>query len=668
MSSNEAALIASSPAGWRVAPVEGGDSLLRLCAILAPDKDTPGGFGYVRVGETADALGVLGCFADQFLVPSRWVAIWLGRVPHAELGVPEASVLPTNAEIQRRWDLAWKAWDPRRSASGAVGWQPEVQRSDALLLSPEGAPPLPLTSGRERLPLRLCTEDSVLEANGLPTYSGSSSRFLIAQPTSGDPRFVWLSGGEGPADATVNVSELAAMTPGRVLFNAGPGLLGAFPLRVTPFHAVSLPELAAALHGEQLRSGLRAGPNTDVARADLEKRSSPLLARWSRSTVQRLQSPDTGRFFGTQDPLWLRNLEATYLRLQVVADLLDAVREAVDLTGLPLFNIAPESFAAEVESPRDGLPYLWQTRIRLVRPGVARDVRLCEDPLVRQFLRPATQDTNALTPTRSLPNYPADGLILDVSDSGPQRVVLKGQLTPFLPIEVSTTDLLQFYLPLGDRQVLVLARPTHDAAGRQAFTFRSLPFQPPAGRTIRAGAAIRVFVTTTPLEGTPHDLHAIFVLASRLLIAGGSPISYSAPDAAEEAEAIAMLGALLGGASTNKQDTPPPRLFQTAKDLHPSLYPAPLSARDGSPDAWPQGISLDLWSDVLRGLGQLRPGWPGCPCKDFSHFDFDDPGRIFDAPLSAFRALAARARTSLLGERTIDAEIREVALSLLNGS
>lgn len=650
---------------WSLAPVESGDTLLRLCVALVPDKASRAGHSFVGVNETLDAVGVLGCFADRHLVPSRWVVIWLGRTANDGLDPDSETLRPSNPEILRRWEAAWRPWDPRRSPLGAIGWNAEATSSDVLLLSPDGSPPLPLTVGRERLPVRLCTDDALLEANGLPTYSGGTSRFLIAKPTNGDPRFVWLSGGDKAPEGSVDIAELAEAHPGHVLFNAGGGLLGAFPFRVTPFHPVSYPDLTAALHGEALRSDLRLGATTDGPRADLEGRTSPLLAQRSRGLAARVRSDDAGRFFGSQDSLALRHLEANYLRVQAIADILCAVRDAVDHTGLPLFNLAPESFLAEIESPREGVPFLWQARVRLARPGSAREATLSTDPPVRQFIRPNGTSLDALAPTRAIPDYRAEGLISDVSDSGPNRVVLKGQLTPRMPVEVATTDLLQFYLKLGDRPVLVHARPLQEIAGRQTFQFRSLPFQPPAGSSVRAGATVSVFVTTIPLEGTPHDLYAIFVLACRLLIAGGSPLSTAAPHATEEAQTIAKLESLLMASSSVEGSAIASPLFTRAADLDPRLYPAPLRAAEGSPSSWPVGIPIPLWSDLLRALGQLRPGWPGCGCKDFSHFESDAPGRVFDAPLATFTALAARLRTSLLGERSIDSEIRAAALALI---
>lgn len=648
---------------WSLAPIEGGDSLLRLCVVLVPPPGGSTARSFVVVNETLDAQGVLGCFADQFLAPARWVVIWLARSTRVDIPGADPALAPANPEVLRRWEAAWRAWDPRLGAQRAVGWPAETPSGGVLLVAADGSPPQPLTFGRERLPLRLCTDDTLLAANKLPTYSESNYRFLIAQPASGDPRFVWLSGGEGPVEESINVAEVASAFPERVLLNAGPGFLGAFPIRVTPFHPVRYSDLAATLHGEPLRSDLRLGPSAEPPHTELEASSSPLMARWTRGRSSRAVA-DAGRFFGSQDGLALRHLEANYLRIQAIGDILSEVRDAVDLTGLPLFNVSPESFVADIELPREGVPFLWQTRVRIARPGIAREARLAGDPSLRQFLRPSGDGLDSLAPTRSIPDYPADAAILDVSESGPDRIVLRGRLNPRLPIEVATTDLLQFYLQIGDRQVVVLARPLREMIGKQAFEFQSLPFELPAGRVVRAGAQSRVFVTTIPLEGTPHDLYAVFVLACRLLLAGANPLAVTATDAAEEAQAIAALESLMTSGRSSGEGSRIP-LFTKAEDLDPKLYPAPLQATDGTPAVWPIGIPIGLWADVLRSLGQLRPGWPECGCRDFSHFETDAPGRVFDAPLVAFSELASRFRTSLLGERPIDADIRSAALAIL---
>jgi hypothetical protein len=203
--------------------------------------------------------------------------------------------------------------------------------------------------------------------------------------------------------------------------------------------------------------------------------------------------------------------------------------------------------------------------------------------------------------------------------------------------------------------------------GRQPFEARTLPFSAPADRPMRAGAQVSVLAETIPLQGSPHDLYAIFILACRMLLAGGHPTALESGKEAEEAATIAALRLAIG--ADNAREAPSEgSLFARPDAFPPLVLPAPLVASESGTATWPSGIGAGLWSDVLRAIASLRPGWPGCPCRDLAHFDADDPARIFDRPLDAFELLTRQLRTALLGQRAIDAEIRAVALELADAS
>jgi hypothetical protein len=614
----------------------------------------------VTVAETPDALGVLGALADARTVPVRWVVIWMAKAPSVFLGGDSLDEPASNVEIERRWNASWRAWDSTSDASHAIVSANPSLPSPALLLSAEGHAPKALTAGRDPTPLELCTDDALLEANELPSFSRSTYRFLASRPAHGSPRFYWLSGGDAPIGGTTPVTDLLRDHPDRVLFNAGVGLLGAGPIRITPYHPVQYVDLAAMLHGEAPRPGPRGGEPLVLPGG------SALLQAWGAASKLRTRPTDAGRMFGSLDGAPVRNLEALSLRLRAVADMIAAVREATDRGGQPLFNLSADSFAADIDCLAEGLPFLWQTRVRLARPGVARTFTVDADPPLRLFSRPPSAGLDSLVPTEPAVAFLTEALLLDVADAGAGSITLKVQLVPRQPVSISQTDLLRFHLRIGDKQIPILARPLRAMTGRQPFEARSMPFAPPADRPMRAGAQVSMLVETIPLEGSPHDLYALFILACRMLLAGGHPTTHAAASEIEEAATIAALREAVGADGTRDAPARGP-LFEGAAGFPKVLRPAPLALSEGTPDAWPEGVSMELWSDVLRALVTLRHGWPGCPCRDLAHFDPDDPGRVFDAPLAAFEALVRRARTTLLGQRTIDAEIRSVALELAAG-
>lgn len=643
-------------AGWLLAPVESGEGLVRVHVAIDPEAADPSR-PFVTVSETADAVGFLGALADERKVAVRWVVLWLAKAPSVFLGGDGLDGPASNLEIERRWSASWRAWDSTNDASFSIGAVRPDGRYPVVLLSREGLPPKPLTAGRDPTVLELCTDDGLLEANDLPAFSRSTQRFLVSRPTHGSPRFYALADGETTQGTAHPVQDLMRDHRDRVLFNAGAGLLGAGPMRVTPLHAVPYFDLAAILHGEPPRFAVPGASTRTLPGA------GNILRAWEDSARHRTRPLDAGRLFGSLDAAALRNLEAAYLRVQAVADMIAAVRDATERSGQPLFNITPESFSAEVDCLTDGLPFLWQTRLRLARPGVARTFTVDADPPIRLFSRPPSTGLDSLVPTEPAIAFLAETLLLDVTDAGAGAVALKVQLVPRQPVSVAETDLLRLNLRVGDRQIPILARPVRAMVGRQPFEARTMPFTPPADRPMRAGAQVSVLVETIPLEGSPHDLYALFILATRMLLAGGHPTALEQRSESEEAATIASLRHAIG--ADNAREAPAQgALFEDAASFPPVLRPAPLAAAEGTPDAWPEGISPELWSDVLRAVASLRHGWPGCPCRDLAHFDADDPARVFDGPLGNFESLARRIRTALLGQRAIDAEIRSVALEL----
>jgi hypothetical protein len=612
---------------------------------------------FVTVAETPDALGILGALADARMAPVQWVVVWLAKAPSIFLGGDSLDGPASNVELERRWNGSWRAWDGAADTSHVILPANPSMPSPILLLSADGLPPQALTAGRDPAPLALCTDDALLEANDLPSFSRSTMRFLASRPTHGAPRFYWLSGGDAPIGGTTAVTDLVRDHPGRILFNAGVGLLGAGPIRVTRYHPVQYLDLAAMLHGEAPRPGPRG------AEAVTLPGGSELLKAWNSAAKLRTRTSDAGRLFGSLDGAALRNLESMLLRLRAVADMIAVVRDATERGQQPLFNLAAESFAADVDCLTEGLPFLWQTRVRLARPGVARAFTVDANPPLRLFSRPPSTGLDSLVPTEPAVAFLAEALLLDVADTGAGSIALKMQLVPRQPVSVSQTDLLRFHLRVGDRQIPILARPLKAMTGRQPFEARSMPFAPPADRPMRAGAQVSMLVETIPLEGSPHDLYALFILACRMLLSGGHPGALGTVTEVEEASTIAALRDAVGADDTREAPARGP-LFGDADEFPKVLRPAPLSLSDETPDGWPEGVTTELWSDVLRAIAAMRPGWPGCPCRDLAHFDPDDLGRVFDAPLAAFEALVRRARVSLLGQRAIDAEIRAVALEL----
>lgn len=165
-------------------------------------------------------------------------------------------------------------------------------------------------------------------------------------------------------------------------------------------------------------------------------------------------------------------------------------------------------------------------------------------------------------------------------------------------------------------------------------------------------------------------MYAIFVLGCRLLLAGCDPLGAGAAHTAREARTIEALAEMIAAANESTEpggvrERLARALEQNPSLLAPELLPAAPRPAMASAAALPADLPVDLWSDVLWALAQLRPGWPGARCKDFGDFSSDFPAGIFDTVIGTFRDLTFWFRARLLGQRLIDREIRGVADELL---
>lgn len=261
----------------------------------------------------------------------------------------------TNAEIEARWQSAYRSFAAAESPSaasgaplllqGQIGPEGRLLPFDALFYCRFTAryfhPPCP-GCGR---PLGLCREEALLAKAGLGSYSGSPQRYLYCPACAAgrpDPLFYARERAPGHPDCVADLpalvqgfADLAALSPtsSRDLPCIGcaeaAACYGRHPLaaeRITPFsffpfHALLFEagELAAADFLDLL------GGATPEELAERAERALQPGRRRTLGAFRRRRPEGLGRFCSAEATPTARFLETLYLKLSFLAELADSL-------------------------------------------------------------------------------------------------------------------------------------------------------------------------------------------------------------------------------------------------------------------------------------------------------------------------------------------------------
>lgn len=630
------------PSGYTAVPLYPVDVEIPLTICVIIGVTSGAGKAFVRLRETIDATIYLGCLTDRGGDAKAWLEIWVQNVD----GVADSFAARvdglSNSLIDQRWGQCLAMFRKvNRPALIETGWEtvhpaPTFYDEQAARL----IYPVEETTNR---PFRLCTDDAVLVAGGLPRYTSSLHRYLWNGPNPTTPVFVAAT---NAAPAPTGVKSLAEAFSGLLPFNPSGGFL-----LVRSFYPLSLTDYADVLGGKSW-SGLSCGG----AAFDLGGAYSHLEDH--DSLVQR-----GAHLFSGRSGVAGRLREVFHLKLNLVLQLLSQTREAIRSQQMPLLNLSAESFRVRLSQTGTGLPFFWTARVELVESsaGMASPITTSES---RYFIPPSVSGNSIYRPETIQALTTGEGVlrirvILPPVQAG---TCIEATLVSDERLQVAGNDLvhIRLGLPIG-RIDLYGHADKSEALAKGETRIRTLPQKLTDDVLAALNQAVGVPVRTVhfevlPMLASPYDLYALGVLATRLfLVDGENSLSV----------ALDQLLSLAHQVSTKYSEDRPfavrlRSLIDEDSRWRLALGPHRLTNRSDVKDVAPRVIPNDLWWETLGIILRLFPGTgPDSFCRDFGDAPALALEKIFDRPLAELEVLQARTRSLVVTDWDQNLEIHE---------
>ncbi|HAV64592.1 MAG TPA: hypothetical protein DCY13_19765, partial [Verrucomicrobiales bacterium] len=496
---------AQVPAGFRAVPVHSAnaDTPLRIC-VLAAEKPSTATGSFIRLRDTCDATALLGCLTDAAGAVHEWLELWLQDVDNLAASLPAARNSFSNRTLDERWQRQTEFITGTGPAGMyRTGWE-EVHRPPLWINAAKGeSKPGAAGTGPG---WTLCTSDDELIQAGLPAYSESLHRYLIAKDDSGTAKFAPLTTGAPANDRCLELAK-AFGEAGWVPFNLRCGLL-----RIVPFAPLELGEFADLLGGKPWK-GFAVGNQTlqlDGAHHGLDD--------W-----QKIQQSGHHLFLGHKGRGGCI-LEAFHLKLQLLAEIIRLTRETVLPLQVPFLNIDASTFRVRLGRVGARLPLLWTSSVSVAKPGEAFALPVTGTE-AQYFIRPGAVGESIFLPQgihRFLEGTGNARLRKVTAERG--RGVVEGTLAIEDQSGFSQHDLFWIRLPVGQGRVDLYAHCyAEDGLAKGEVRFRSVEqaFTEETLKTLKAAEGVafpRTPYQMVPLLSTPCDLYSLGVLAARLLL------------------------------------------------------------------------------------------------------------------------------------------------------
>lgn len=630
------------PAGFRSVPLfpSANWQWPRLALIVREKKDDVAGH-LVSVDAWADARTLLGAMVDANRVVHEWLEVAIQDVERAGRSFRSTLGSLNNRTLDERWERLADAFGQTMAAPPiATGFE---RAAPSPSWYDPGQTALVGPRGSEGESWTLCTDDAALTAAGLPGYSASLARYLWNTAAS-PPTFVPLT-----ANAPVNercraLRDVLDRADEVIPVNATAGRI--LIRRLEPVEFSAFLDVLAGGSWEGLRHGRHSlGIPLSLQPSEELQDESPLSDGW---------------LFQGRHGRWGRLVETLHLKLRIISDAADSVRQIVRETEAPLLNLTADSFRVQVGQPGCGMPRLWSGRVVLTAPGAAIPLPLAHTA-ERAFVRAERDRVSIFHASSARPAVSGRATVrLRAVEGNDDTPILTGTLSAPERLDFEKNDLLRLELRLLDADLEVFAHLDEaEAMAGGECRFRSLPvtFR---GRVLEAARqAVGVPLSSVPfelirLQSTPHDLYALAVLAVRTLLADSDdrlPLAVDetlslARQVAAEYEESTPLGWRI--ASIFERD---PRWLE-------SLGPQRLTRQTSdAADAFDL-IPKELWMDTLGLVIRMFPGTgPDAFCSDLT----DAPGgalhRIFTPLLEELELLLRRTRSLIVIDWRYNREI-----------
>ena len=647
MLSAESNQAGSLGAGYRAVPLQrlAETTPLRVCLVVQESAEPVGG-PFILLRDLADASVYLGCVTDAAGSVREWIEIWVQNLENLRGLFPAWRQAVSNHKLDESWTRRAEVY--RTLDRGSVissGWESANPRPIFFDLRLSG--PVAPADKESGVAWELCRDDALLKGRELPEYSHSLSRYLHLPDRGETSPFLPVAGESVENTATQPLSQaLGNLIP----FNPGGGLM-----MLTAHAPLSFDEWIDVLSGAAWK-GVKHG----------KKAFKPGGVYRKLQEVSAIQH-GVGHLFLANQGRAGRMAETFHLKLHLFTSALRQVRAHVQAQQLPLLNLSAESFRIELTETDAALPFLWNFRTTLVRPGEAVALPV-ESTDARYFLPAQFGETSIYRPATSLP---IDGRgsvrIRKVIGSIGDDVSLEGTLATQERIAISGSDLLWLRVTLPSGRIDLYAHlDASEAAAPGEVRFRTLP-QRLSEAAVTAlhqaeGVALAgVPFETLPLLSTPCDLYALGVLAVRtLLVDEETPLP------------IALDEILSLGQQAFAEDPAIPLADRLASLLAADpkraalLSPARLLQEKITHEEAARFLPTELWTQTLALIIRTFPGLgPESFCRDYGDAPPLALETVFNDPLATLEQLILRSRSLIVIDWNSNREISSVIRQMM---
>jgi len=615
-----------------------GNAPMRVCVLARID----GVGGVEPIRETMDARVLLGCLSDAAGRVHEWTEVWVQTVDPASLkalGSPDAV---TNRVLDARWAARCTRLEAAPDAglvrTGFESVHPsptflDLRRRQAVFAGGEESP-----TGSA---WALCTDDALLREAGLPAFGESADRYLCRTGGGEGPRFVPVTAGAPTNASTRSAEDAFTLGDGLVDLNAGGGLL--MVVRHHPFTLERyIDALGAAAAGERSASA--------SVRGDADPFTPVLLSRGARA--ERLR-------------------EVLWVKLMLLRAAAQGVRDEVSRSRAPMLNLSARSFRVATERAGNGAPRAWIARPVLVAPGSAVAI---EVPGTSQtlFVSGEPSPQAIYTPSSAGRSQTGWGQLrvrkVANEDGG---IVVEATLLTQERLATGARDHVRVRFPIGRTRVeLFGAADARSGMAAGEVRFRTVPQRLEADvasalREAEGAPFDEVEFQLVSVAGTPSDLYALGVLATRMLLVDHErPL----PEALDEVMSLAREAAAAHAPGISLAARIEAVLSKDPRWTH-SLGPQRLAPMRLTAEAAMGVVPMSLWCRVLASIVRAFPGvGPDSICRDQSDSPEGAPEMVFDPFLSDVSRSADASRTLFMRDAKGDAELLDVVLGRLRGA
>ena len=670
---------------------DGADASIHLC----PSSDPAAGPFALLGGDGASARVYAGEFRSSGGSLVRRLALKIQRPRPLEAALPGGAA-PANPAIEDDW---------RRELAAYARLDGRGVTPDWFALQPPGGDPRPrpplvycrhrrvLFPPRDPVTAEVladCRDDALLAAQSLPTYSGSSRRFLHSpkRSASGDPRF-WTDQSVAPGGpASLKPStELYAEWAGLISRKAETEASGAAADLARTFPCWTCPDA-----GECYPDG-KPGKVTErmaefcfqefhLLAAERMPIGFDALCDLLGGAPAEGGRPAPARLFA-QDDAGLEMAEIFALKLHAFHEAVRAAAGFVATLKAPHLNLNPRHVLADLPEGGGPLPAMWHFRVRLIDPAGAPsavttdDARLLLPPRRREaaYTHPIIGDRFGTLETGDLEIREANPAAAD-DGNAEGRVILVGRLRgeALRPGRLRPADRLRVLVRTADTEPVpvwfrIAEGQNAGTADVGAVPVISEPFAPPpALRAALAGTGDKpplrgVRYAVFPVLGPPCDLHSLGMLLIRALLVNSR----------QELPGVMFAVGKVQSALVQEFAKRPADRAAVIRWMTEFLPASPVGpALDARNLGWtgeerPNAVPDAFWIEALvLAFGLITPGLAFSVCRDHADFDPANPAAKFDDVLAAVRTLSAKVHTLLFLQQTRNAEVASTIRELMS--